>query len=122
MSQQRTFTRRTFVRRAGAAGAAVAGSTIWTTAPAAARARRYGKAQSPLRHIVISCQENRSFDHYFCDAPQVQWGGDSLRSDHYFGCAPHGQRAWDGPPRGYTQPDANGGRHAPFEFTALETP
>jgi phospholipase C len=103
MSQQRTFTRRTFVRRAGAAGAAVAGTTFWATAPAAARARRYGKAQSPLRHIVISCQENRSFDHYFGYAPQVQAAG-------------------YGPPAGYTQPDATGVGHAPFEFTALETP
>src|SRR3954468_4799063 len=103
MSQQRTFTRRTFVRRAGAAGAAVAGSTLWATAPAAARARRYGKAQSPLRHIVISCQENRSFDHYFGNAPQVQAAG-------------------YGPPAGYTLPDASGVGHAPFEFTALRTP
>jgi phospholipase C len=103
MSQEGKFTRRTFVRRAGAAGVAVAGGTLWATAPAAARARRYGKAQSPLRHIVVSCQENRSFDHYFGYAPQVQ-------------------KAGYGPPPGYTLPDANGGRHAPFEFTALETP
>ena len=66
------LTRRTFLKRAGAAGVAVAGGTLWATAPAAARARRYGKAQSPLRHIVVSCQENRSFDHYFGYAPQVQ--------------------------------------------------
>ena len=32
--------------RAGAAGVAVAGGTLWATAPAAARARRYGKAQA----------------------------------------------------------------------------
>src|SRR6478672_6858547 len=103
MSQQRTFTRRTFVRRAGAAGAAVAGTTFWASAPAAARARRYGKAQSPLRHIVISCQENRSFDHYFGYAPQVQAAG-------------------YGPPPGYTQPDATGGTVAPYRFTDLATP
>src|SRR3954463_15885080 len=103
MSENDAFTRGAFLRKTGAAGLAVGGGALGATAPAAARARRYGKAQSPLRHIVISCQENRSFDHYFGYAPQVQ-------------------RAGYGPPRGYTQPDANGGRHAPFEFTALETP
>jgi phospholipase C len=52
---------------------------------------------------VISCQENRSFDHYFGYAPQVQSKG-------------------FGPPPGYSQPDAAGGRHAPYEFTTLSTP
>ena len=32
------------------------------------------------------------------------------------------QAAGLGPPAGYTQPDANGGSVAPFEFTALSTP
>src|SRR3954451_1248944 len=103
MSEQETLTRRTLVRRAGAAGVAIAGGTLWATAPAAARARRYGKVQSPLRHVVISCQENRSFDHYFGYAPEVQ-------------------KAGFGPPPGYALPDAAGTMHAPFEFTALETP
>jgi phospholipase C len=102
MSRKETFTRRTFLRRSGAAGVAVAGGTLWATAPAAARARRYGKAQGAIRHVVISCQENRSFDHYFGYAPQVQAKG-------------------FGPPPGYTQPDAAGVGHAPFEFTALRT-
>src|SRR3954465_2286485 len=100
MSENDALTRAGFRRKTGAAGGAVAGGTLWATAPAAARARRYGKAQSPLRHIVISCQENRSFDHYFGYARQVQAAG-------------------YGPPPGYTLPDATGGRHAPFEFTAL---
>ena len=85
-----TFTRRSFVKKAGAAGVAIAGGTLWATSPAAARARRYGKAQSPLRQIVISCQENRSFDHYFGYAPKVQAAG-------------------FGPPPGYTQPDGSPG-------------
>src|SRR5436305_12794644 len=101
--EQDAFTRRTLIKKAGVAGVAIAGGTLWATSPAAARARRYGKAQSPLRHVVISCQENRSFDHYFGYAPQVQ-------------------RAGFGPPPGYTQPDAAGVGHAPFEFTALSTP
>ena len=72
MARNDGSSRRTFLKKTGAAGVAVAGGTLWATAPAAARARRYGKAQSPLRHLVVSCQENRSFDHYFGYAPQVQ--------------------------------------------------
>ena len=102
MARKEALTRRAFLKRTGAAGVAVAGGTLWATAPAAARARRYGKAQSPLRHVVISCQENRSFDHYFGYAPQVQ-----------------ARRL--GPPPGYTQPDAAGVGHAPFELTALRS-
>jgi phospholipase C len=96
------FTRRTFVKRAGAAGAAIAGGNLWATAPAAARARRFGKRHGPIQHVVISAQENRSFDHYFGFAPQVQ-------------------RRRLGPPPGYTQPDAAGMGHAPFELTALRS-
>jgi phospholipase C len=99
MSHDEIYTRRTFLKKTGAAGIAVAGGTLWATAPAAARARR-GRPDTPLRHLVISCQENRSFDHYFGYAPQVQAAG-------------------YGPPRGYSQPDAAGGRHAPFELTSL---
>src|SRR3954466_9553081 len=102
MSENDAFTRGVFLRKRGAAGLAVGGAALWATAPAAARAGRYGKAQTPLRHIVISCQENRSFDHYFGYAPQVQAAG-------------------FGPPPGYTLPDASGVGHAPFEFTALST-
>jgi phospholipase C len=98
------YTRRTFLKRSGAAGAAVLGGTVWATSPAAARARRLGRrSDSPIRHLVISCQENRSFDHYFGYAPQVQAKG-------------------FGPPPGYTQPDAAGKGHAPFEISALSTP
>jgi phospholipase C len=97
------ITRRTFLKRAGAAGVAVAGGTLWATAPAAAQARRTPAVETPLEHLVIACQENRSFDHYFGYAPQVQAAG-------------------FGPPAGYGQPDGQGGSVAPFEFTALSTP
>jgi phospholipase C len=97
-----TYSRRTFLKKTGAAGVAVVGGTLWATSPAAARARR-GRPETPLRHLIISCQENRSFDHYFGYAPQVQAAG-------------------YGPPRGYFQPDAAGGRHAPFELTSLTSP
>jgi phospholipase C len=94
------ITRRTFLKRAGAAGVAVAGGTLWATAPAA-RAARTRRVNTPLRHLVIACQENRSYDHYF---------GMSLGPAGY------------GPPASYTQPDGAGGTVAPFEFTALSTP
>jgi phospholipase C len=97
------ITRRRFLQRAGAAGVAVAGGTLWATAPAAARARRVAKVDAPIGHLVIACQENRSFDHYYGYAPQVQAAG-------------------FGPPAGYAQPDGSGGSFAPYEFTALSTP
>src|SRR5580765_6735252 len=96
-------TRRTFLKQAGAAGVAVAGGTLWATSPAAARARRVAKVDTPIDHLVIACQENRSFDHYFGYASQVQQAG-------------------FGPPAGYSQPDGHGGTVTPFEFTALSTP
>src|SRR5205823_7680128 len=96
-------TRRTFLKGAGAAGVAVAGGTLWATAPAAGKARRVAAVDTPIKHLVIACQENRSFDHYFGYAPQVQAAG-------------------FGPPSGYFQPDGNGGSVAPYEFTALSTP
>ena len=102
MTQHDTTTRRTFLKRAGAAGVAIAGGTLWATAPAAARARKFGKQHAPIKHLVVSCQENRSFDHYFGYAPQVQ-----------------ARRL--GPPPGYTQPDDAGVGHAPFELTALRS-
>jgi phospholipase C len=103
MAANDEYSRRTFLKRSGAAGAAVLGGTLWATSPAAARARRAVRGGAPIKQLVISCQENRSFDHYYGYAPQVQAKG-----------------YW--PPPGYTQPDAAGGRHAPFEFTELSTP
>jgi phospholipase C len=97
------LTRGEFLKRAAVAGVTVAGGTLWATAPAAARAARVGRVETPIEHLVIACQENRSFDHYYGYAPQVQAAG-------------------FGPPAGYSQPDGQGGSVAPFEFTALSTP
>jgi phospholipase C len=88
------LTRRSLLRGAGATGAAILGTRLWSPPPAA--------AASTLQHVIISCQENRSFDHYFGYAPQVQAAG-------------------FGPPAGYSQPDSNGDPHEPFEFTSLTT-
>jgi phospholipase C len=96
-------TRRTLLKRAGGASIAVLGGTLWRTGAAAAAARSPSAPSTPIKHLIIACQENRSFDHYYGYAPQVQ-------------------RAGYGPPPGYFQPDGSGGRHEPFEFTALETP
>src|SRR5215510_8900271 len=96
----KAISRRTFLERTGAAAAAVAGGSLLRTQMAGARPRP--SAETPLRNIVISCQENRSFDHYFGYAPQVQAQG-------------------FGPPAGYGQPDGNGGFVVPYEFTSLST-
>jgi len=92
---QDAITRKTFLERAAVAGAALAGVPAIDV--------RSRKPRSPIRHVVISCQENRSFDHYFGYAREVQAAG-------------------FGPPSGYTQPGAGGARHAPFELKALSTP
>ncbi len=94
------LTRRTFLKGSLAAGAAVAGGGLFTTA---IHAKPRTGADTPLEHIVVACQENRSFDHYFGYAPQVQAAG-------------------FGPPAGFSQPDGSGGSVAPYRFTALSTP
>jgi phospholipase C len=68
MSHNDAFTRRTFLKKTGVAGAAGLGGLIWAPAPSAAQARRFGGLLTPIRHLIISCQENRSFDHYYCDS------------------------------------------------------
>src|SRR5689334_19688215 len=82
-ARPRGLTRRTFLKGSIAAGAAVAGGGLWTTAIQPRRARA---AETPIEHVVISMMENRSFDHYYGYAPQVQAAG-------------------FGPPTGYSQPN-----------------
>jgi phospholipase C len=94
------FTRKAFLQRSGVAGVALLGGSVWATAPTAARARRRG--DPAIRNLVISCQENRSFDSYFGFAPEVQ-------------------RRGFGPPRGFSQGDAAGRAHPVFHQTALRT-
>jgi phospholipase C len=107
MSYSGGLTRRRFLEETAAVGAAVVGGSLSSAEPAAARRKPKPKKpkpkpKHPLQHLVISCQENRSFDHYFGYAPPVQTAG-------------------FGPPAGYSQPDAAGSPHVPFEFTQLST-
>src|SRR5262245_42451605 len=98
-----SFTRRSFLERALVGGAAVLGREMWAAPSMAAAAPRTSPAATPIEHVIISCQENRSFDHYYGYAPQVQAAG-------------------FGPPPAYSQPDGNGGIVVPYEFTSLTTP
>src|SRR5919201_1275827 len=95
------ITRRTALKRAGALGAASVAASLFPAARALAASARPAVASTPLRHVIIDCQENRSFDHYFGFAPFA------------------GQF---GVPAGYSQPDGHGGTVAPYEFTSLSTP
>jgi phospholipase C len=103
MTRNDKLTRGAFLKKSGTAGAAILGGSVWATSPAGAQARRRHRGRSPIGNLIISCQENRSFDHYFGFAHEVQASG-------------------FGPPPGYSQPDASGGRHAPYEFTSTSTP
>jgi phospholipase C len=94
---RRGLSRRRFLQGSTAAGVAVALGGF----PAVIRGANRRAADTPLRHVVVSMQENRSFDQYFGYAP---WIGSY------------------GPPAGYTQPDGLGGGVAPYHFESLSTP
>jgi phospholipase C len=96
-----TFTRETFVRGSGAAGVALLGGTLGDR-PGGREGAWAAPHDPPVRNLVISCEENHSFDSYFGFAPQVQARG-------------------FGPPPGFAQPDAEGVLHPVFEQTALRT-
>jgi len=102
--------RRDFLREIGALGAVgmtgVAGPVLAGTRTVASRTSTTRSARAttpvtPLQHVIIDCQENRSFDHYYGFAP---FAGST------------------GVPDGYSQPDGNGGAVKPFELTSLSTP
>src|SRR6266511_4248813 len=101
LSVDRRIGRRAFLKGAGALGAAGVIAPALSTGPALARGAAAQSGTTPLQHIIVDCQENRSFDHYYGFAPLA------------------GQF---GVPAGYSQPDGQGGSVAPFEFTSLSTP
>src|SRR5215467_13821608 len=96
------FTRRSFLQSAGLSSATLLGDSFLPKLVASGSPQPKS-GHLPINHVIISCQENRSFDHYFGFAPQVQAAG-------------------FGPPAGYSQPDGNGGSVFPYEFTSLSTP
>jgi phospholipase C len=80
MSDEWKLTRRDALKGAGALGAIGAAAALPGAASAMAHkssrrsalARRAGrKSRLPVEHIVLDCQENRSFDHYFGFAPWI---------------------------------------------------
>jgi phospholipase C len=95
------LTRRSFLKVAGATSGAALGGGLLATTPLVRSAKAAAPADTPLEHVIISCQENRSFDQYFGYAP---WVG------------PYG------PPTGYAQPDGHGGWIEPYHFDSLSTP
>lgn len=93
------WSRRDFIRRASGAGlAGLSWPLLSTTSEATA-----GEASSwiPIRHVLVCCNENRSFDHYFGFAP--------FAGAH-------------GVPAGYSQPDGGGGFVAPRRLTSPLSP
>jgi phospholipase C len=95
---QNSIPRRTLFKGAVALGAgALTGQAVATPARAEAAGRA---ATTPIQHIVICANENRSFDHYYGFA---SWIGSY------------------GVPPGYTQPNGSGGTVAPHHFTSLST-
>ena len=64
-------TRRRFLKWSGAAGVAAASGAYWSIGPTVRRTRAAAPADTPLKHVVVSMQENRSFDHYFGYAPWI---------------------------------------------------
>src|SRR6266511_6010925 len=88
LSVDRRIGRRAFLKGAGAVGAAGVIAPALSTGPALARGAAAQSGTTPLQHIIVDCQENRSFDHYYGFAPFA------------------GQF---GVPAGYSQPDGQGG-------------
>src|SRR6266508_3730689 len=100
LSVDRRIGRRAFLKGAGALGAAGVIAPALSTGPALARGAAAQSGTTPLQHIIVDCQENRSFDHYYGFAPFA------------------GQF---GVPAGYSQPDGQGGSVAFFFFESLTT-
>jgi phospholipase C len=92
--------RRRFLGQLGAVSlAATAGPAV--VAPAARALSRPAPraAATPIQHIIVCCQENRSFDSYFGTYANLPAG---------FGI-----------PAGWTQPNGSGGTVSPFHFPNL---
>lgn len=96
------LSRREFLQKLGAFGAA---GLVAPYIPASFQTQRSStevehESKMPIDHVIISCQENRTFD-------------------TYFGFYPRAGRF--GVPKGYSQPDGSGGRVKPFHSTSYCT-
>jgi phospholipase C len=88
--------RRDFLKGAASIGVAGLGGSLLWVAPASA-ARKHHKqpppatsSTTPINHIIVCSQENRSFDHYYGYATQVQNAGYGVPS----GYSQSGQTPW----------------------------
>jgi phospholipase C len=97
----RPLGRRDFLKGAGALGIAGLAGPALSMADGLAATNTGTPGNTPINHVIVDMQENRSFDHYFGFAP---WVGSY------------------GVPAGYSQPDGSGGSVAPYHFTSLSTP
>jgi len=95
------ISRRALLKAAGTLGLAGFAAPFLSLGSSISTARAASRPATPIEHIVVDMQENRSFDHYFGFAPFV---------GRY------------GVPSGYSQPNGNGGSVQPFHFTSLSTP
>src|SRR4051795_11290316 len=98
MHRQEERSRRHFLKNLSYLGAA---GLALPTADAQSRGTRDAPKTIPVEHVLISVNENRSFDHYYGYAPFV--GG-------------------YGVPPGYSQPDGSGRRVVPIPFSSTSTP
>lgn len=93
--------RRRFLRDAALIGAAGLTAAAMPEATEARRAVAASRSEElPIDHVIIACQENRSFDHYYGYYPNA----DSF-----------------GVPPGFTVPDGHGGTVAPSHLTSHST-
>src|SRR6266699_2135836 len=91
--------RRTLLKGVGLVGAAGLAGPLLAKPTGSASAAPAGSL--PIRHVIVACEENRSFDHYYGFAP-------------FAGAY--------GVPAGYSQPDGQGGTVTPYHFTSLTIP
>jgi phospholipase C len=103
----RAIDRRTFLRGAGALGLAglaapfvACGPSTPTASRTASPAPTGGPRTTPIKHVIVNVQENRSFDHYYGVAPFV---------GKY------------GIPAAFRQPDGHGGFVKPHHLASLST-
>lgn len=96
------YPRRRFLRQVGAAGLAGVAAPMLGAPVASALAASGAKPQAgstPIKHIIVCCQENRSFDSYYGKYANLPSGY--------------------GIPAGWSNPNGSGGTVKPFHFTNL---